>query len=204
MLKRVRSLVLISLLACLVAAPALASGRDFGWSRKATILDVLSGTDGAQALVAAVLVVDGAGVLEDGLAELLGDRRADLVVFAPSNAAFESLLGLEPGALRGLTVAEIEAALPGLLPAGVGPAEVAAILLKHVGLFRRADLFTVSEGALLRAGSVKVADGSELPLGIGAEGVEVNREATIIRPDLRARNGYIHFIDAVILDGLLE
>jgi len=187
-----------------LSEPPVASARGFGGSNRTTVLDVLARTDGAQALVAAVRVVDAAGVLDVGLARLLDDRRAQLVVFAPSNAAFESLLGLESGTLGGLTVAEIEAALPGLLPAGVGASEVAAILLKHVAFVRKANVFTVSEDALLRNGSLEVADGSEFPLGIGARGVEINREATLIKTDVRARNGYVHYIDAVILDGLLN
>jgi uncharacterized surface protein with fasciclin (FAS1) repeats len=168
-----------------------------------TVLDVLQRTDGAQAVVAAVLVVDEAAVLPFSLAELLGDRRAEVVLFAPSNAAFEDLLGLDPGSLDGLSIEEVKNALPGLLPSGVGAAEVAAILLKHAALPSRANLFTASEKALLSEGSVTVADESVFPVGIGASGVQINYETTIIRADLSARNGDVHFIDTVILDGLL-
>jgi len=204
MFARIRTLPIALLALALFAVPSVASADyGFGFGKRETILDLLQRTDGAQAVVAAVLVVDEAKVLPFSLAELLDDRRAEVVLFAPSNAAFEGLLGLDPGSLDGLSVEEVKGALPGLLPSGVGAAEVAAILLKHAALTSRADLFTASEGALLREGSVTVADESVFPVGIGASGVQINYEATIIRADLSARNGVVHFIDAVILDGLL-
>ena len=197
---RLRMLPVLLLATVFLAAP-VASAKNF---RNDSILDVLSKTRGAEALVAAVLVVDEAGVLDFSLASLFGNRDVDLILFAPSNAAFENLLGLDPGALNGLTIDEIKAALPGLLPAGVGAQEVAAILAKHAVIAERTSFFTVSSGALLRKGSVEVVDGSVLPVGIGADGVEVNFESTIIRDDVRTRNGYIHFVDTVILDGFLS
>ena len=171
--------------------------------KKATVLDVLAGTDGAQALVAAVLVVDGAEVLPFSIAELLGDRKEDLVVLAPTNEAFEALLGLDPGAQDCLTIAEIQAALPGALPGGVTAADVAAILLKHVVLLDKARFNTASTGALLLAGSIEVADESTLSVTATTSGVNVNDEADVVIPNIPARNGFIHFIDAVIVDDLL-
>ena len=103
-------------------------------NKKPTVVEILSEVDGAQAVVAAVLVVDEAGVLTFSLAELLGDKNAELVVLAPSNAAFEALLGLEPGTLNGLSVMDVKDALPGLLPPGVGPSEVAAIPVSYTHL----------------------------------------------------------------------
>ena len=188
--------------AFLVAAPSSTFAQSGSHSRE-TVLDVLTATDGAQAVVAAVLVVDEAGVLDFSLAELLGDKKSQLILLAPSNSAFENLLGLDPGALDGLSVAQIKDALPGLLPAGVGAEEVAAILLKHASLPQRANNRTASESALLQNGFIEVADGSELPVSIGGAGIKVNYEATIVAPNFRARNGFVHFIDKVIIDGLL-
>ncbi|MBW2541866.1 MAG: fasciclin domain-containing protein [Deltaproteobacteria bacterium] len=188
--------------AFLLAAPASTFAQPSNNST-GTVLDVLTATDGAQAVVAAVLVVDQAGVLDFSLAELLGDRKSQVILLAPSNSAFENLLGLDPGALDGLSVEQVVDALPGLLPEGVGAEEVAAILLKHASLPQRANNRTASESALLANGFIEVADGSELPVSIGGAGVKVNYEATIVAPDFRARNGFVHFIDAVILDGLL-
>jgi uncharacterized surface protein with fasciclin (FAS1) repeats len=201
-----KGLFSIALVAAFVAAMPSSSFADRGkysWGKSPTILDILARTDGAQAVVAAVLVVDEAEVLDFSLAELLGNRKAEVVLLAPGNAAFEDLLGLDPGTLDGLTIEEVKSALPGLLPPGVGAAEVAAILLKHVALPQRADWRTASEQTLLRKGSIEVADGSEFPVAIGSAGITVNYETTIIKPDFYAKNGVIHFIDTVILDGLL-
>lgn len=193
---------LILMFALFVAPPAvMASG--FGYKKPDTVLDKLIQTDGAQAVVAAVLVVDESGLLPFSLAELLGNKKAELIVLAPSNAAFEKLLGLAPGFLNGLSIDEVKAALPGALPAGVGAAEVGAILLKHVAQPRKANLWTASDNALLSNGSIQVADESVFPVGIGASGVQINYETTIIKANINARNGIIHFIDTVIIDGLL-
>ena len=93
--------------------------------------------------------------------------------------------------------------MPGLLPGGVGVEEVARILLKHASLPRRANRFTASENALLARGSIVVADESRFPVSVGASGVRINYETTIIKADIIARNGVIHFIDTVIVDDLL-
>jgi uncharacterized surface protein with fasciclin (FAS1) repeats len=194
-------------LSLFMIAPSVMADDDnrYGWGYKKTptILDKLVATDGAQAVVAAVLVVDEAGALPFSLAEILGNRKAEVVLLAPSNAAFENLLGLAPGTLNGLTIAEVKDALPGLLPSGVDAEAVAQILLKHVALPKKANLWTASEDALLKKGSITVADESEFPVGIGASGVQVNYETTIIKANIRARNGVVHFIDTVIVDDLL-
>jgi uncharacterized surface protein with fasciclin (FAS1) repeats len=174
-----------------------------GYNKSPTILDKLIQTDGAQAVVAAVLVVDEAGVLHFSLAEVLGNKKAEVVLFAPSNAAFEKLLGLDPGTLNGLSIDDVKSALPGLLPPGVGADAVAKILLKHVSLPKRANIWTASENALLAKGSVEVADESVFAVGVGANGVQVNYETTIVKANIKARNGVIHFIDTVIVDDLL-
>ena len=184
-----------------VTTPAVANG--FGYKKPNTILDKLVQTDGAQAVVAAVLVVDEAGALHFSLAEILGDKNAEVVLFAPSNAAFEQLLGLDPGALDGLTIEQVKEALPGLLPPGVGAGDVASILRKHVALPKKATLRTASDLALLAKGTVEVADESIFPVSVTASGVGVNYETTIIRANINARNGVIHFIDTVIVDDLL-
>ena len=196
-------LPLFLVFAFFVTTPAVASGYGHGYKKSNTILDKLVQTDGAQAVVAAVLVVDEAGALHFSLAEILGDKNAEVVLFAPSNAAFEQLLGLDPGTLDGLTIEQVKEALPGLLPAGVGAGDVASILLKHVALPKRATLRTASDLALLKKGTVEVADESIFPVSVTASGVGVNYETTIIRANINARNGVIHFIDTVIVDDLL-
>jgi uncharacterized surface protein with fasciclin (FAS1) repeats len=189
-------------LALLFTASTVAAGHH---RAPPTMLERLAATDGAQALVAAVLVVDGAKVLDFSLAELLDDRHAEIILFAPGNRAFENLLGLDPGFLDGLTAAEIAEALPGIIGGlGLDADAVAAVLLKHASLPRRANRGTASENALLRRGEVEVADGSVLPVGIGDNGVSINREADIVKANVFVRNGVIHFVDAVIVDDLLS
>lgn len=195
--------VALALLLSVTTSVALADDDDRDDRRSPTILDTLLKIDGAQALVAAVLVVDDADVLGFSLADLLDNRREEIVLLAPSNAAFEKLLGLDEGFLVGLEIAEVQAALPGALPPGVGVGEVAAILLKHAAFPRRANFRTASENALLRRGHIAVAYGDILPVGIGGSGVQVNYETTIIKANIPTSNGIIHFIDTVIVDDLL-
>lgn len=198
--------IVLALSFFLISPAVMADGHDHhGWGHKntPTILDRLVATDGAQAVVAAVLVVDEAGALPFSLADLLGNPEAEVVLLAPSNAAFEKLLGLDPGTLDGLDIDGVKHALPGLLPEGVGVDAVAQILLKHAALPEKANLRTASENALLRKGSIMVADESVFPVGVGASGVQINYETTIIKANIRARNGVVHFIDTVIIDGLL-
>jgi hypothetical protein len=198
--RHIRAVLLVLSLG-LVSTHAMAN-EDF--ERKGlTILDTLSNTEGAEAVVAAVLLVDDAGSLNFSLAGLLDDPKAEVILLAPGNAAFEKLLGLDTGFLNDLSVEEIQAALPSLLPMGVGPEEVAAILLKHAALPKSAKLVKASENALLRDGEIAVADRSVFPVGIGGSGVVINDESTIIKANIPARNGVIHFIDSVIVDGLL-
>ena len=195
--------MILALAFFLTTPVVMADGYGYGYKKSNTILDKLIRTDGAQAVVAAVLVVDEAGALHFSLAEVLGDKKAEVVLLAPGNAAFEKLLGLDPGTLNGLSIDEVKAALPGLLPPGVDAGAVAQILLKHVSLPKKANLWTASDSALLAKGSIKVADESEFVVGVGASGIQVNYETTIIKANIKARNGVIHFIDTVIVDDLL-
>jgi len=199
--RRFSTIFLFALLAMFATA---ASATGWGQYQKPTILETLAETDGAQALVAAVLVVDEAGVLDFSIADLLGNKYAEIILLAPSNNAFERLLGLNDGTLDGLDVDTVKEELPGLLPDGVGAAEVAAILLKHVSLPKRANKLTASQNALLKRGDITVADESPFPVSIGVLGVRINYETTITKPDNFSRNGVIHYIDTVIVDGLLD
>lgn len=70
-----------------MTAPTLATNFN-GYRGTPTILEKLIDTDGAQALVAAVLVVDEADVFDFDIANLLGDKREEIVLLAPTNTAF--------------------------------------------------------------------------------------------------------------------
>ena len=164
------------------------------------IVETLSAIDGTQALVAAVLVVDESGALEFSVAESLSVID-DLVLFAPTNPAFEALLGLDSGFLDGLSVDDIKAALPGILSGlGLTVDDVIDILLLHAGIIENA-----SSSELLFDGSVTVVGSSDpLPISLGSKGVRINYESNVIIADVAATNGVIHFIDTVIIDDLLS
>ena len=203
-MKSVRKLTTVLFITFLAVLSTAASATGWGHYKKPTILDSLVNTDGAQALVAAVQIVDENGNLGFSLAALLGDKNSEVVLLAPSNSAFEQLLGLDEGSLNGLSIGEVKDALTsGALPPGVGVSEVQAILLKHASLPNRANKFTVSQNALRKKGGIEVADGSVFSVSIGTAGVKVNYEATITKPDNFSRNGVIHYIDQVIVDDLL-
>ena len=72
------------------------------YHQRPTILDTLVRTDGAQALVAAVLVVDGSETECPQIGELLDDRKAKLTLLAPNNTGFEDFLR---ASLRGIWMA---------------------------------------------------------------------------------------------------
>ena len=204
MMKSARKLTTTLIITLLAVISTAASATGLGQYKKPTILDLLRSTDGAQALVAAVQIVDENGNLGFSLAALLGDKNSEVVLLAPSNSAFEQLLGLDEGSLNGLSIGEVKDALTsGALPPGVGVPEVQAILLKHASLPNRANKFTVSQNVLLKKGEIEVADGSVFSVSIGTAGVKVNYEATITKPDNFSRNGVIHYIDQVIVDDLL-
>ena len=175
--------------------------------RHPTIFETLLKTDGAQALVATVLLIDESGALGKlSLARLLDNRRAELIFFAPSNAAIEKYLKLEPGTFNGMMLNDVIAELraiaeqPSSLPPNLMIDDFIEILLHHLAAPRKANLRTASESRLLARGKVMVADGSKFPVSIGASGVQVNYESTIIKADIKARNGVLHFMDSVIVD----
>jgi uncharacterized surface protein with fasciclin (FAS1) repeats len=123
-----------------------------------------------------------------------------VVLLAPTNTAFEKLLGLDAGILDGMSIDDIQRELPFLLPPELGVEDVAAVLLKHAALPRKANRFTASERALLAKGELEVADESVFPVSIGNAGIRINYETSIIEPNVFVRNGVIHFIDTVITD----
>ena len=194
-------------LLCSVLILGSTSGLADDTFKKSTTLDALVAIDGAQALVAVVQVVDEEGTLPFKLADLLADKNTKTILFAPSNSAFESLLGLDPGTLDGLSIGTIrELLLSGNvpLPEGVTLEDVQQILLQHAS---RPDKFkkkTASIGALIQQGSVEMADGDELPVGIGGSGGRINYEASVTASDVYTKNGVIHFLDAVIVNDALD
>jgi uncharacterized surface protein with fasciclin (FAS1) repeats len=185
--------------------PGLAkNGTPPGWQNvqaahgeeESSILETLARTDGSQALVAAVEVGEGSC---PGVRELLASRPNKVVLLAPTNEGFERLLALDPGALVGLEIDAIASVLPVLLQkVGLDTDALCDVLLKHVSVSRGGP--PSSESLLLRRGSITVEDGSNFVVGIGENGVCINRESCITKPNVFTQNDVIHFVNSVIQD----
>jgi len=168
-----------------------------------TILDTLVRTDGLQALVAAIKVVDesdiGNGEPIIKLGELLDKRSVKLVLLAPSNEGFEQLLALNPGALEGLDADTIASLLPTLLiKVGHDKDSLYNVLLKHVSVVEKGSAPSIID--LLKSGHITVLDESDFPVAIGGKGVHINYESHITEHDVFTVNGVIHYLDNVIVD----
>jgi uncharacterized surface protein with fasciclin (FAS1) repeats len=113
---------------------------------------------------------------DPSILEALADPDSNLTVFAPTDAAFTAAieaLGVDPGAL----LADTEF--------------LTNVLLYHVveGSVFSSDLTTMKVPTLL---------GPELDVVVSESGVTVNG-ANVVTADIRASNGVIHVIDAVLL-----
>jgi uncharacterized surface protein with fasciclin (FAS1) repeats len=178
------------------ATTADAHPRDPG--RSPTILELLRQTDGSQALVAAIDLGTESGCLS-AVAGRLDSSRPDIVVFAPSNSAFERLLRLRTGALRDLDSDTIKSLLPELLTdVELDVFQLCDILGNHVAEARQPNTSSVTR--LLREGEITMINGTPLPISVGSGDVAVNYESEISIGDVTARNGIIHFINSVIKD----
>ena len=143
---------------------------------------------GFSELVGALSYVD--AELETGLVDLFLEGTEQYTVFAPNNEAFENLYGLLSVVL-GSTVDEISD-----LPAEV----VLDVLLYHVVEGRRASNSVVPKRNVrtltsLLGETFKVR--GDLTIEDGLTGLR--DDATILSPDISARNGIIHEIDQVIV-----
>jgi len=185
--------VFLAVVVCITSSAAVAQP-----TFKGTILEALLQTDGAQALVAAVQAGDEAGCLQ-GIAQTLDDPKAGLVVFAPGNGAFETLLRLNGGELDGQTIDQIKNNLEALLNSlELTQDDLCAVLLKHVAVDQRKKDSSAAE--LLERGEITMADGSEFPISVGQGGVAINYESQITQRDVFTQNGVIHYVENVIVD----
>ncbi len=110
-----------------------------------------------------------------GYQDLIGGRN-DFTIFAPNDAAFDSLPG---GTLESLLKPE-------------NKEKARAILAQHIVMGR------VSTGDAMNAGSMKALNGGNLKFDI-AQGLFQVNGATVISTDLKRDNGVIHVIDRVLL-----
>ena len=143
------------------------------------IVDVAAGSADHSTLVAAVKAADLVATLKS---------KGPFTVFAPTNAAFNKL---PEGTVAGLLKPESKAALTGILTYHVvaGNLDAKAVLSAIKKGKGKAVLTTVAGGKLtatLKDGKVVITD-------------EKGGKATVTTADLKASNGVIHVIDAVLM-----
>jgi hypothetical protein len=175
-----------------------------------TILDALLDIDGAQALVAAVSVVDESPVVTnrflgsepfvcpEGIGDMLANPEANLVLFAPSNRAWEKLFRQRRGEFDGLGIEEIAFKLPELLDAvELSVDGLCELLLNHLAMGED-DPGSSSVDALLERGEITIANQEVFPISVGSGDVAINYESEISKGDIIRSNGIIHFLNSVI------
>ncbi len=108
-----------------------------------------------------------------GLVKVL-DGTTDYTVFAPTNAAFAAV---KPATLKALAA---------------NTTELKAVLLYHVVTG------SVPASKVVTLHSVKTVEGAAVKIRVSGSSVYVN-QAKVVQTDIRATNGYIHVIDAVLI-----
>jgi len=141
-----------------------------------TIIDTVRATAAADPAEFSVLL---AALETAGLDEALAGE-GPFTVFAPTDAAFATLLGE-----LGVTAEEL-----------LAREDLGDILLYHVvdGAFLAADVI-----ALAPADVPTLNDGQTVAIAIVDDQVVINDSATVIQADVLASNGVVHIIDAVLI-----
>lgn len=183
MLKRVSLLFTAFLLVAIAAVGIVpANNAQAAPPPSDTIVDIAAGNPAFSTLVAALVASDQyAGT--NYVAALSGNRQ--FTVFAPTNDAFDSLataLGLADGP-----------ALVNYLAMN-DPAFLAEVLAYHVTTGRRA------ANSVLGASQIRMLNGGFTYPSLDNGTPKIN-DSTIIAPNVFAKNGVIHVIDAVLLPG---
>lgn len=142
-----------------------------------TIVDVAAGNPEFTSLVAAVT--------KAGLASTLADTSKEFTVFAPTNAAFASLLS----AIGASSLDDVSAE------------QLKPILLYHV-LGAKVDATAATSAAMSNA---KVdALGGKIQLSLSGSTITLDGKASVTAADVAASNGVIHVIDQVILPSITD
>ena len=167
-MKRIATL----LLAAATLLGAAASAQD---ETPATVVDVAVGSPDHTMLVTALETA--------GLVETLAGE-GPYTVFAPTDAAFEALLGE-----LGVTAEEL-----------LAREDLASILTYHVvsGDLTAADVLAAIEEAGGEA-AIETVNGAPITLTVQDGMVAINGSATVTAADLAAGNGVVHVIDAVLV-----
>lgn len=142
-----------------------------------TIVDVAAGNPDFSSLVAAVT--------KAGLATTLADTTKQYTVFAPTNAAFASLL-------TAIGASSLD--------------DVSAEQLKPILLYHVLDTKVESGAATTAAMSNAKVDalGGKIQLSLQGSTIRLDGKASVTAADVAASNGVIHVIDAVILPSITD
>jgi hypothetical protein len=198
--KTLTSAVVLTFAVVLSFMVGIGSPAQAGPEEKNSILDTLGSTTGTEALLAVIQVVDQSVLCPIQFADLLDDKKANLVVLAPGNAGIEVFLNLNPGTLAAYDVETITRVLPGLIAAkGLDISDLCNLLRAHISTGEKKKPKTLSE--LLEQGSIVMLDESEYPVAIGGGrggGICINYDACITEPDVKTQNGVIHYLAKVL------
>lgn len=183
---------------------AQAAGKKPEGKNKLTIMEELDRTNGTEALLAAIQVADESLVCSIGIAELLDDKKANLVLLAPPNEAWEVFLHLIPGTLKTFDVDMIARMLPGLLGKNeLAIPDLCDVLERHISMGKKGkkggEPKTLNE--LLEQGSIVMLNESEYPVAIGGGrggGICVNYDSCITERDVQTQNGVIHYLHKIL------
>jgi uncharacterized surface protein with fasciclin (FAS1) repeats len=196
---RLQKILFSALTVCLFVGASSVALAKSAKDTKDTILDTLEHTDGSQAVVAAIRVVDGDGVCGDPIEQLLDNKKEQLVFFAPSNGGFAKFLKLPGDGFDGMDTDAIVLAFPGLLnKIELTSADLCDVLRNHVAATKDAKKLTARK--LLQQGSITVADGGLFPIAVGPVGTSIDYASNLTERDLFTVNGVIHYIDNVLVE----
>jgi len=126
-----------------------------------------------------------AAVTKAGLASSLSTG-ASLTVFAPTNAAFDTLFG-SLGVTNGVD--------------GLTAEQLQPILRYHV---LQTEVNAASATSAAQAGEKLDSLGGRIQLGMAGSAVQLDGKATVVTADVDASNGVIHLIDQVLLPSLAD
>jgi uncharacterized surface protein with fasciclin (FAS1) repeats len=121
-------------------------------------------------------------VKKAGLVSALSNPKAQLTVFAPTNAAFAKLKKTAPKTFNAVATT---------------PALLKKILTYHV-LGTRVDAMTATAAAM-KGASVKTLEGEKIKLSIAGGKLTLNGSSTVIKADIAASNGVVHLINTVLV-----
>jgi uncharacterized surface protein with fasciclin (FAS1) repeats len=167
----------VLLLATALSAGLVTAGAPAAPAERAAGTKTIVGTAAADKRFTTLVAL----VKQAGLAKTLSGK-GPFTVFAPTNAAFAKLKAAAPSTYAAVST---------------DPALLRKVLTYHV-LAKRVPSSTAIAAAKKRA-SVKTVQGEKIALSIKAGKLVLNGNSRVIVADVKASNGVIHAIDAVLV-----